>query len=57
MKKLIITYTLSYDPIYKHAQAGNCTMKCPLGDCLLELVLLNSLDKITQSIGVKAERT
>ena len=55
MKKLIITYKLAYDPFFKRADRGNCRMKCPLGECLLELVLEGSLDKVVQSIDFKVE--
>ena len=55
-KELTITYKLSYEPILKYSQSGNCKMKCPLGDCILNVVLENSLDKVVQSVDVKAER-
>jgi len=55
MKKIIITYKLTYDPYLKYTDKGHCQMKCPLGECLLELVLEGTLDKVVQSVDVKAE--
>ena len=55
MNKLIITYKLTYDPFLKYTDKGNCKMKCPLGECLLELVLEGCLDKVVQSVEVKVE--
>ena len=53
MKKLIITCNLKYDPIRQYTQSGTCQMKCPLGDCVLELVLTNALGNIVQAVDVK----
>ena len=55
MKKLFVTISLNYEPFLEYTKQGNCQMKCPLGDCILDIVLENSLKKIVQSVDVKAE--
>jgi len=54
-KKLIITTGLEYDPFRDYSHSGSCKMKCPLGDCIIEVVLLHSLDKVIQVIDIKSE--
>jgi len=56
VKKLTITYSLEYNPFKEHTHSGNCQMKCPCGDCILEVVLEGALKNITQSVtAIKGE--
>ena len=57
MKKLVVTYKLTYEPFLKSTDKGNVQMKCPLGECLLEFVLDGCLDKVMQSIDIKAKES
>ena len=58
MKELTITYKLSYEPILKHTEHGNCKVRCPLNyNCILNIVLEGSLDKVVQSVDLKATKT
>ena len=54
-KKLIITSSLNYEPLLQHAAHGEFQMKCPLGDCIVEIILENSLERVVQSVALKAE--
>jgi len=54
-KKLIITSSLNYEPFLQHATHGKIRMKCPLGDCIVEIILENSLERVVQSVALKAE--
>ena len=56
-KELTVTVTLNYEPVFEHSKSGNCRMKCPLGDCILNVVLENSLKYVVQAVDIKAKTT
>ena len=52
-KKLTITTKLEYDPLREYTRQGTCLMKCPCGECTLEVVIVNDLQKVVQVIDIK----
>jgi len=54
-KTLIITSGLEYDPLREYSRSGSCKMKCPLGECTLEIILQNNLRNVIQIIDLKTE--
>jgi len=53
MKKLVISSKLCYEPLLEHSHKGSCTMKCPLGNCRVEILLESELERIVQVIDIK----
>ncbi len=52
MNKLVFTSSLEYEPVREYTRSGSCQMKCPCGDCVLEIVLLNDLKGVIQNINI-----